>query len=389
MNFLIGGYRYFYNRAIQYINNYNKLTKQTYYLIDYKNENSKIILDLSNVKYKFSMETMLKLINNNYPEWLNNKNFIAHLVNKAFTEACNNYKTCLIKFKKYKIPFKLKVKTKKSKYQTINIEKVMIGKKHKYIFPNYKYKDEYIFRTIKYDKYLIDINNICDSSISFNSKLNEYYLNINYYDKKLKNNLLLNNKKVCAIDPGLRTFLTVYSDNTVDEIGNGISEKLKKLCNEVDIITSRIYKKENKKFKYNKNSRRNMKKALHRKIKYKSNIIKELHNKSIKYLTDRYAKIIITPFEIQEMACKFNSKIARNLYNVSYFAFKTKLKNKCDELGIEYVCRPEYYTSKTCTICGCINYNLGSNKVFNCNKCNLTIQRDYNGARNIMLRNNF
>ncbi len=46
----------------------------------------------------------------------------------------------------------------------------------------------------------------------------------------------------------------------------------------------------------------------------------------------------------------------------------------------------EWYTSKTCSMCGCKNENLGGSKIFNCNKCKITMDRDYNGARNIMLK---
>ena len=46
----------------------------------------------------------------------------------------------------------------------------------------------------------------------------------------------------------------------------------------------------------------------------------------------------------------------------------------------------EEYTSKTCGKCGFINKKLGANKIFNCNKCKLQIDRDLNGARNILLK---
>ena len=47
----------------------------------------------------------------------------------------------------------------------------------------------------------------------------------------------------------------------------------------------------------------------------------------------------------------------------------------------------EEYTSKTCTNCLKINYNLGSDKTFKCPNCSLIIDRDVNGARNILLKN--
>ena len=46
----------------------------------------------------------------------------------------------------------------------------------------------------------------------------------------------------------------------------------------------------------------------------------------------------------------------------------------------------EAYTSKTCGVCGNVDKNLGSKKILKCHKCNIEIDRDYNGARNILLR---
>jgi len=84
---------------------------------------------------------------------------------------------------------------------------------------------------------------------------------------------------------------------------------------------------------------------------------------------------------------KLSSKISRSLLNISYYKFLQKLKSKCRETGIVLVIRPEYYTSKTCTRCGNIKKELKGEDVYECKKCGLKIDRDTNGARNIMLRN--
>lgn len=46
----------------------------------------------------------------------------------------------------------------------------------------------------------------------------------------------------------------------------------------------------------------------------------------------------------------------------------------------------ESYTSKTCGRCGNLNNKLGGNKIYKCTNCNLVIDRDINGARNILLK---
>ena len=46
----------------------------------------------------------------------------------------------------------------------------------------------------------------------------------------------------------------------------------------------------------------------------------------------------------------------------------------------------EHWTSKSCGGCGLIKTNLGGNKVYDCSDCNFKLDRDYNGARNIHMK---
>jgi len=47
----------------------------------------------------------------------------------------------------------------------------------------------------------------------------------------------------------------------------------------------------------------------------------------------------------------------------------------------------EEYTSKTCTGCGNIDDKLGGKKWYECKACGTALDRDYNGARNIYIKN--
>ena len=169
---IIGGYRYYYNRAVQYINNFDKNTNITSYKRNIKDDKS-IYINLADIKNKFSYITMRKYIKDNKPLWLD-INLPSHLIDKAFMEAAQNYSKCLKMYSKNHIYFKLKPKTKKDKYQTINIEKTMISSNKTGIFPNLKYNNEYVFKNIKFSEPLK--NKFLDSSITLNVRLNEYYL---------------------------------------------------------------------------------------------------------------------------------------------------------------------------------------------------------------------
>jgi putative transposase len=63
------------------------------------------------------------------------------------------------------------------------------------------------------------------------------------------------------------------------------------------------------------------------------------------------------------------------------------LKQKAEESGCHVHEVPEHYTSKTCGKCGRLHWNLGKSEVFKCPFCGWTMDRDFNGARNIFIMN--
>jgi len=78
----------------------------------------------------------------------------------------------------------------------------------------------------------------------------------------------------------------------------------------------------------------------------------------------------------------------RRLIALSHYRFRMKLKSMASKYGNKIVEVDEYLTSKTCSECGKIKKNLGSNKVFECVLCNLKIDRDINASINIYKNEN-
>lgn len=393
---MFGIYRYYYNRTISILNNLDKAppreeTQSSYYLIDPKKQDSKItVLNIpkNKIQLYYYLNSVLKL---NPPSWIKNVKLPSHVISEAIKEAIVRLFTNLKIFAKTHRPFKMKYKTKKNLVQTMNIGKDMMGKTG--IFPRLEYKGKYIFKELNmsesYKKF-----DYCGSSISYHRRLNKYTLNLNYKTKPTKNT----SNKVCSIDPGVKNFITVYSDSKVAKIGINTKDKLYKVCKEIDIIESRICRKsfhvkdknsgERKEYKVNNKRRMNLIRAKHRKIQKLKNLKSDLHNKAINYLCKNFSKIIIPPFEIKKMAGKLSSNTARMMYNLSYYTFKQKLISKAREMNCLVVEKPEYYTSKTCTKCGNIKHDLKlSDRIYECNRCGLQLDRDYAAARNIMLRN--
>ena len=71
---------------------------------------------------------------------------------------------------------------------------------------------------------------------------------------------------------------------------------------------------------------------------------------------------------------------------LSHYKFKMHLLKKCKEYGSELVKVTEEYTSKTCTNCGKQGTSYSKERVKIC-ECEYKIDRDENGARNIMIKN--
>ena len=76
------------------------------------------------------------------------------------------------------------------------------------------------------------------------------------------------------------------------------------------------------------------------------------------------------------------------MYYVIYLIINLKntSKKKSIEYGSEIIIVTEEFTSKTCTNCGCQGTSYDKKRIKLC-KCGVKIDRDINGARNILIKN--
>ena len=128
-------------------------------------------------------------------------------------------------------------------------------------------------------------------------------------------------------------------------------------------------------------------KRRERKIYFRiNNLIDELHHKTIRFLTTTYNHIILPSFESQEISKRRKIRgINRDLLQLKHFLFKERLKAKCLLTKCTLDICTEEYTSQTCGVCGKLTPVKGKD-VFTCSKCNINIDRDVNGARNIAIK---
>jgi putative transposase len=237
---------------------------------------------------------------------------------------------------------------------------------------------------------------LCDSRLIYDAVRKRYTLNIPYYSNR---SIQQNKKTIVALDPGEKIFMTYYSPEQSGYIGNNIRIQILEEERKIRRLERILVHKKNK-----QNQKLRNPKAIKRRIQIKynriRNIVSELHHQTAKYLTDRYERIYIPSFETQKMVrnpvrnakqtkaskrkSRLNKRVKFVLNSLSHYRFRQHLQNKCLEKGCKMEIVDESYTSMTCGGCGRQSKKY-ENRRKECS-CGCEIDRDLNGARNILLR---
>jgi transposase len=303
-----------------------------------------------------------------------NTKIYSHILDATIHQFASNIKSAITNtyrgnFKR----FRLKFWKMNRPSQTIEIEHSYIQKNKicpkifgdiKYIYNKKEYQLPKILKGVK---------------INYNRITDEYTLIIpkEYEAKENKDKTKTSN--IISLDPGLRTFMTGLSEDSALDIGKNVNK----------IISLKL--KRLNKIKNNENISNKIKKKnetmINRKI---SNMIDDLHWKTISVLTGNYNNIFLGDMSAKSIVKKNNSvlspmqKVA--CLRTKYYQFQQRLKYKCIATKTNFNLIDESYTSKTCSNCGNYNEKLKGEKVYNCKKCKLEIDRDINGCRNIYFK---
>ena len=188
--------------------------------------------------------------------------------------------------------------------------------------------------------------------------------------------------RVVALDPGVRSFLTWFSEDDAGHIWKGDFGRVQRLCAHLDDLLSRASR-------VNHHRRRNMYRAADRLRVRIRNLVDELHHKAARFLVDNYDVILIPRFESSDMvrrgARQLRRKSVRSLLTFAHYRFRSFLEWKAEKEGKTVLVVNEAYTSKTCSWSGEIIENLGGRKVVT-GSDGVRMDRDINGARGIFLR---
>jgi transposase len=200
---------------------------------------------------------------------------------------------------------------------------------------------------------------------------------------------------IASIDPGIKTFATVYDHGRQrivecgghggrkDGSGKGI-ELLGWLARKVSRLESAATRAPCAR------SRRRIK-ALAQRIRDRMrNLVDEMHKKIALWLCREYSVVLLPKFEPSKLSRRKTRSMAkrsvRKMLALAPYRFRAYLLHKAREYGTRVSICNERWSSKTCTACGRVKHDLKlTDRVYKCAHCKAVYDRDAGAARNILI----
>ena len=212
-------------------------------------------------------------------------------------------------------------------------------------------------------------------------KVGRYYVSVlvELPDNKIANN----SNDGIGIDLGLKNFAIISNGHTYKNINKSV--KLKKLGKQLRREQRRLSRKyEN--LKKGESTQRNIQKQklkvqkLHHRI---DNIRTDYINKTIAEIV-KSKPSYITIEDLNVSGMMKNKHLSKAVASQKFYEFRTKLKTKCDDNGIELRVVDRFYpSSKLCHCCGSIKKDLKlSDRIYKC-ECGYIEDRDVNASLNL------
>ena len=296
------------------------------------------------------------------------KSVPCQIKNMAVKDAYTSRMTNCKKTKKSGKPFKLRYMSRKNPVQSCYIPKSAVSESGIYHTISGKLK----FSEREWLK-----NDICACRLI--NDHGRWYLSV---PQKIKTTTTESQGGIVALDPGVRNFLTYFSeDGRFGWLGIHAFDRILNLNLKRDKLLSRLALTKNKKKKCK------LKRTLNRTYHRIQDLVDELHWQCINYLVHNFSVIVFPPFEVKGMTKKgrkLRKSVVRSMLSLRFFKFKERLKQKCKECGVTYIEQNESYTSKTNSFTGELINNLCGKEWFMYD--GIKVHRDLNGARNILIR---
>ena len=320
--------------------------------------------------------------------WLNNeyipdnpdKTWIKEVYSKAVKKSIEDGYTAFTRFFKHQSDFpkfKKKDKTDAKMYFVRNNSKDCQCERHRLKVPTLgwvRIKEKGYIPTTK-DGYMI-------RSGTVSVKAGRFYVSV--LVETLDVNIGNNSNEGIGIDLGLKDFAIVSNGKTYRNINK--SAGLKKLEKQLIREQRNLSRKYENLKKGESTQRANIQKQ---KLK-----VQKLHHKMNNIRTDYINKTIaeivktkpsyITIEDLNVKGMMKNRCLSKAVASQKFYEFRTRLKAKCDENGIELRVADRFYpSSKTCHHCGSVRKNLKlSDRIYRC-ECGYVADRDFNAALNL------
>ena len=206
-------------------------------------------------------------------------------------------------------------------------------------------------------------------------------------DHRSENQRKVIGDKIIGLDPGMRKFITgISSDGESLIIGKDAYKNITSKLISIDKIESKLRKHRkgkvileeeeiqiNKKRKYNLWSR----------IK---DLVRDMHWKTINYITSTYKYIFIEDIKVQScIKGNIPSLVKRVLNQYNFHQFKMRLQYVGENKGCKVMYVHSALTSKICSNCGHKN-NPEDKEEYKCENCKHQYDRDENAGKNIIIK---
>ena len=320
--------------------------------------------------------------------WLNNeyipnnpdKTWIREVYSKAVKKSIEDGCTAFTRFFKHQSDFpkfKKKGKSDVKMYFVRNNPKDCQCERHRLKIPTLgwvRIKEKGYIPTTK-DGYMI-------KSGTVSVKAGRFYVSVlvEIPDVNIDNN----SNEGIGIDLGLKDFAIVSNGKTYRNINKsaGLKKLEKQLIREQRSL-SRKYenlKKGESTQRANIQKQRLKVQKLHHKM---DNIRTDYINKTIAEIV-KTKPSYITIEDLNVKGMMKNRCLSKAVASQKFYEFRTRLKAKCDENGIELRVADRFYpSSKTCHHCGSVKKNLKlSDRIYRC-ECGYVADRDFNAALNL------
>ena len=290
----------------------------------------------------------------------------------AYKSACSNLKRGHINA--FKLTFKSRRECKKICW--VDASALMIRKGKCHLFQR-RLKEHSILRMSSKSVKRLPLMNTHDAKIFYDR--GAYYVLLSVENTSIEKE---RTHPIISLDPGVRTFMTGYSPTgVVVKIGEPTIAIMKKLHEKIDHLRSIRSKKLKSKGRWHIKTRLE---TLERQL---FNQVDNLHNQTASYLTENFETILLPKFCTHEMlqGNGLASCVKRRMASLAHYRFQQKMIFQSEKKGNKLFLVGEEYTTKACGRCGLLK-TVGGSKVYTCDHCGYTMDRDIHGARNILLK---